>query len=74
MPERQLQDWIAHYWFRGATPVELVATQPKQYEDARIGRLGRRAAWLGCLRGRAGSGAVFPRLSSGRSSRGGRGR
>jgi len=28
-----VEDWIAHYWFRGATPVELVATQPKQYEE-----------------------------------------
>lgn len=28
-----VQEWIAHYWFRGATPQELKALRPKEYEE-----------------------------------------
>lgn len=28
-----LQDWIAHYWFRGATPEELLSDSPQQFQD-----------------------------------------
>ena len=31
------QDWIAHYWFRGATPEELLEDSPQQFQDARLG-------------------------------------
>jgi len=30
-----VEEWIAHYWFRGATPGELAAASPKQGEELR---------------------------------------
>ena len=29
-----VQDWVAHYWFRGATPDELTAS-PKDFQELR---------------------------------------
>ncbi|CAJ1437456.1 unnamed protein product [Effrenium voratum] len=30
-----VKDWIAHYWFRGATPEELLEDSPQQYQELR---------------------------------------
>ncbi|CAE7187565.1 unnamed protein product [Symbiodinium necroappetens] len=30
-----VQDWIAHYWFRGATPDELRKDSPEQFQELR---------------------------------------
>jgi len=38
------QDWIAHYWFRGATPEELMEDNPQQFQDKNGGH-GVNTAW-----------------------------
>ena len=38
------QDWIAHYWFRGATPEELMEDNPQQFQDKNGGH-GVNRAW-----------------------------
>lgn len=30
-----VKDWIAHYWFRGATPEELMEDNPQQFQELR---------------------------------------
>lgn len=30
-----VKDWIAHYWFRGATPEELLEDSPQQFQELR---------------------------------------
>lgn len=30
-----VKDWIAHYWFRGATPEELLSDSPQQFQELR---------------------------------------
>lgn len=35
VPPSSDQDWIAHYWFRGATPEELLEDSPQQFQDHR---------------------------------------
>lgn len=32
-----VEEWVAHYWFRGATPEELQANRPREHEE--LGRL-----------------------------------